>query len=416
MTTAKHDMTRMFRGRVRTSLLTSFLVGAIGLCAGTAFAQQSPELEAREQALRIHDRIVGVPPDESTLDAMQALVFAGDAEGAAYLAMTNPVFFNSTLKTWVAPWTNEAMDVFVPFNDYTATVIGIIRDRRPFTEVLTGDYLYIGRGGNVDNGQGVVPAAYSPTDNQHYEQLQSQGVDLSNTTDFVAWPQDSLPGAMIDASEAGGIVTSRAAAEAFFSAGTNRAMWRFTAINFLCVDMEQMTDNTRPVDRIRQDVSRSPGGDSDIFLNQCSGCHSGMDPVSGAYAYFEWDSNQMRMVHTRGQVQAKNLINGSNFPFGYVTEDNRWDNYWREGQNATFGWSDTLPGGGYGVKSLGEEVANSRGFARCQVQKVFRQVCFRDPANETERNEVESIATDFEDQGYDMQMVFAKVAAYCMDD
>jgi hypothetical protein len=413
MTTANHDRHGALGRMARTGRT---LLGVLVLCslALPGVAQQSPELEARERALRMHDRLVGVPPDESTLDAMQGLIFGGEAEAAADLAMQNPVFYNSTLKTWVAPWTNEAMDVFVPFNDYTATVIGIIRDDRPFTEVLTGDYLYIGAGGNQNNG--VVPAAYSPTNNDHYEQLDSMGVDLSNPANFVPWPQDSLPGAMIDASEAGGVITSRAAAEAFFSGGTNRAMWRFTAINFLCVDMEQLSDNTRPVDRIRQDVSRSPGGDSQIFLNQCSGCHSGMDPMSGAYAYFQWDENQERMIHTRGQVQLKNLINGSNFPFGYVTTDNRWDNYWREGQNATFGWSDSLPGGGYGVKSLGEEVAHSRGFARCQVQKAFEQICFREPANETERNEVESIATDFEDLGYSMKTVFAKVAAYCMDD
>ncbi len=39
-----------------------------------------------------------------------------------------------------------------------------------------------------------------------------------------------------------------AAAEAFFSAGTNRRMWRFTAINYLCRDMEQLHDVTRPGD------------------------------------------------------------------------------------------------------------------------------------------------------------------------
>jgi hypothetical protein len=141
-----------------------------------------------------------------------------------------------------------------------------------------------------------------------------------------------------------------------------------------------------------------------------------MDPMSGAFAYFDWDDTQERMVHTRGQVQLKYLQNGNSFPFGYVTTDNRWDNYWREGQNAIFGWNDSLSGGGYGVKTMGEEVANSRGFARCQVQKVFQQVCFREPADEFERNEVESIATDFEDLGYSMKTVFAKVAAYCMDD
>jgi hypothetical protein len=370
----------------------------------------------RQHALRMHDRLVGVPPDAVTLDAMETLIAQGDPEAAAELAMQNPVFYNSTLKTWIAPWTNVAQDVFVPLNDYTATVIGIIRDDRPFTDVLTSNTLYIGRGGAVDNGQGVVPNAYSPSDNRHYEQLESMGVDLSNTTDFIPWTQDSLPGSMLDASESAGVITSRAAAEAYYSAGTNRRMWRFLAINYLCVDMEQLSDNSRSVDRIRQDVSRSPGGESEIFLNQCSGCHTGMDPMSGAFAYFDWDDTQERMVHTRGQVQLKYLQNGNSFPFGYVTTDNRWDNYWREGQNAIFGWNDSLSGGGYGVKTMGEEVANSRGFARCQVQKVFQQVCFREPADEFERNEVESIATDFEDLGYSMKTVFAKVAAYCMDD
>ena len=99
-----------------------------------------------------------------------------------------------------------------------------------------------------------------------------------------------------------------------------------------------------------------------------------------------------------------------------MTVDNRWDNYWREGQNAALGWDGTLPGGGYGAKSLGEEVANSRGFARCQVQKAFEQICLREPKNQTEREAVEGITDDFEDFGYSMQMVFAKVAAYCMAD
>jgi hypothetical protein len=398
--------------RVLTRVLVA--VALMSLIALPALAQQPPPY--REWALRIHDRLVGVPPDKDTLNAMELLVAAGDPEAAADLAMLNPVFYNSTLKTFITPWTNEAQTVFVPLNDYTATVIGIIRDDRPFTDVLTTNDIYIGRGGNVDNGQGIVPDAYSSTDNLHYEQLESRAVDLSDPVDFVPWNQDGLPGSMLDSSESAGIITTRTAAEAFFSAGTNRRMWRYLAINYLCVDMEQLSDTSRSVDRIRQDVSRSPGGDSQIFLNTCSGCHTGMDPMAGAFAYFDWDDAQQRMVHTRGDVTLKHLINGSSFPFGYVTVDNRWDNYWREGQNAIFGWSDTLPGGGYGVKTLGEEVGNSRGFARCQVQKVFKQVCFREPADEIERNQVESIATDFEDFGYSMKTVFGKVAAYCMDD
>ncbi len=408
MRAATHSNGQTLRRFTRVSLVAT--LGAL-----TALASLPAAAGDRENALRMHDRLVGIPPDQATLDAMEALV-ASDPEAAAALAMQNPVFYNSTLKTFITPWTNVDQTVFAPLNDYTATVIGIIRDDRPFTDVLTSNTIYIGQGGNVDNGQGVVPAAYSQSDNLHYEQLESMNIDLANPANFVPWNQDALPGSMLDASESAGVITTRAAGEAFFSAGTNRRMWRYLAMNYLCVDMEQLSDTTRPVDRIRQDVSRSPGGDSQIFLNTCSGCHSGMDPMAGAFAYFEWDETQERVLHTRGDVQLKYLINGSNFPFGYETVDSRWDNYWREGQNAIFAWSNTLSGNGYGARSLGEEVANSRGFARCQVQKVFRQVCFREPADETERNQVESIATDFETLGYSMRLVFAKVAAYCMDD
>jgi len=82
----------------------------------------------REQAKRIHDRIAGVPPTQAVLDLMEADIAAGDAQAAADRAMENDGFYNVTLKNFVAPWTNEAMSSFVPLNDYTATVIGIVKD------------------------------------------------------------------------------------------------------------------------------------------------------------------------------------------------------------------------------------------------------------------------------------------------
>ena len=84
-------------------------------------------------------------------------------------------------------------------------------------------------------------------------------------------------------------MTTRAAAEAFFIAGTNRAMFRFTLMNHMCMDWSRCMDTSRPPDRIRQDVSRSPGGDSRVFLNNCIGCHAGMDPMAQAFAYYDFD-------------------------------------------------------------------------------------------------------------------------------
>ena len=96
-----------------------------------------------------------------------------------------------------------------------------------------------------------------------------------------------------------GAMTTRAASEAFFVAGTNRAMFRFTLINHMCMDMEQVHDTSVIPDRIRQDVSRSPGGDSRVFLNNCIGCHAGMDPLAQAFAYYNFNATTGHRVHAR---------------------------------------------------------------------------------------------------------------------
>ena len=139
----------------------------------------------------------------------------------------------------------------------------------------------------------------------------------------------------IPSSAAAGVLTSRAAAEAFFVAGTNRAMFRFTMLNHFCNDMEQLHDPALPPDRIRQDVSRSPGGDSRLFLNNCIGCHTGMDPMAQAFAYYDYDEvGSMSIQYTPGVVNDKYFNNDLTFPQGFRTPDDHWDNYWLQGQNS----------------------------------------------------------------------------------
>ncbi|MDJ0850205.1 MAG: hypothetical protein QNK04_17680 [Myxococcota bacterium] len=387
----------------RRSLLRSSGVALASMLCMLATAALAGPVE-RAQARRMHDRLVGIPPSQTVLDSMEASIVAGNSVQAAYTAMDNPVFYNAALKNFVTPWTNVEQTVFEDLNDYSATVIGIIRDDLPFDQVLYGDILY--RGAN-----GVVSSNFSHTNNDHYRQLEDDRVDLSDPAMLIRVTQSSQAGSPVNAAGAAGIMTTRAAAEAFFSAGTNRRMWRFVSMNYLCRDLEDMKDVTRPVDRIRQDVTRSPGGDSSIFLNHCSGCHSGMDPLAGAFAYYEWDQDAERLVYTPGNVQNKHLINAVTFPEGYETQDDRWDNYWRQGTNASLGWGNGSPGG-FGAQSLGREVAATRAFAVCQVEKVFSQVCFRPAENQADVDKIEEIATAFE-TGYSMKQVFADVAVYC---
>jgi len=357
---------------------------------------------AREQAMRIHNRLAAVPATSPVLASMEADILAGDPESAAFTAMEQSGFYNVTLKNMAAPWTNRDQTVFVPLNDYTATFIGMVRDDVPFNTALSANLLYIGNAGGLPG--------YSMTNNDHYQQMEDQGMDLK--TVLVQRSQSSLTD--LPAAATAGLITTRAAAEAFFIAGTNRAMFRFTLMNHLCHDLEQVHDTTYPPDRIRQDVSRSPGGDSRVFLNNCIGCHSGMDPLAQAFAYYDYDDVLGRITYTEGQVVAKYFNNAENFKYGYATPDDRWDNYWREGQNALLGWDGSLPGSGNGAKSLGQELGNSTAFAECQVQKVFNAVCFRDPVDGADRTQISSMVTSFINSNYRMKQAFADAAVYCM--
>ena len=395
---------RMKYQRKAVSLLTRGLVTSFvaGLLLSLASVATAGDLE-RRQAKRIHDRIAGVPPSNTTLDLMEAAIFGNNALGAADIAMANSAFYNVTLKNFATPWTNRDQTVFAPLNDYTATVIGMIRDDVPFNQLLSADIIYTGN-------PSLPIAGYSTTSNAHYQALEDGGYDLM--TELVQDVQSSVTG--LPASATAGVMTTRAAAEALFVAGTNRAMFRFTLLNHLCNDLEQVKDTSRAADRIRQDISRSPGGDSRLFLNSCVGCHSGMDPMAQAFAYYNFNENSGSIEFTDGAVQPKYFINAETFKYGYVTPDDSWDNYWRNGQNALLGWDAGLTGSGNGAKELGMELANSRAFASCQVKKVFKTVCLREPGDAADRTEVDTITNSFIAGNYNMKSVFAQSAVYCM--
>jgi hypothetical protein len=388
-------------------------VGLACVLASVAFAASADD---RDQAKRIHDRIAGVPPTEAVLDQMTAMVAASNPLGAALIATQNPSFYNVTLKNLAVPWTNRDQTVFAPLNDYVATFIGMVRDDVPFNTALSADLTY--------TVNGATPAA-SAGSNAHYENAETSNINL--LTALTPTTQSSIQG--IPPAATAGFITSRAASEAFFIDGTNRAMFRFTMMNHMCRDMEQVHDTSLPPDRIRQDVSRSPGGDSRIFLNNCIGCHSGMDPFSQAFAYYDFDNGSaeapgtMRLVYDSTAVHSKYFNNATNFAPGFITPDDAWENRWRRGQNFVLGWGAT-PGRGNGAKTMGEELANSDAFAQCQVEKVFKAVCFRapgavdDPGNPNKANDdrlkVTELTNNFKANGYRLKQVFAETAVYCM--
>jgi hypothetical protein len=390
----------------RRCMRASAFIGALTVFGTMAFAG-GPNAD---QATRIYNRIAGVPPTAGQLAQMMA---AADPVTAALIATQDPSFYNNTIRNMATPWTNRDQTVFAALNDYTATVVGMVRDDVPFNTLLSADILYI-----ADPSVGVP--AYSPSNNDMYEALDTKGIDLSKPKNLVSTMQSTMTG--IPAAATAGVMTTRAAANAFFMDGTNRRMFRFTMINHLCNDLQTVMDITRPPDRIRQDVTRSPGGVSTLFLTNCIGCHSGMDPMAQAFAYYQYsytvatdpNGDAGKLVYTVGQVQPKYHINNTNFPQGFSTPDDSWSNRWRAGPNEVLGWSGSLPGSGNGAKSLGQELESSAAFTSCQVTRVFKDVCLRAPNSTNDFNQITSMISSFQSHQYKLRQPFAEAAAYCM--
>jgi len=466
----------------KSLLILGFLLSLLLICFNShaGSSEQAKRIYERLTGTQPHsllsdlypaDELIGVDPDLTVFDALveeidntdgadaDLLVGNNDgvtgAIGAAMIAMEDDNFYRVTLKNWVAPWTNREHEVFVSLNDYIATVMGYVRDDRDFRGILSENVLY-----TAQDGTPGVSETYSPANNTHYEQFEATDPDVVNLKASLLRnsgeadgvdpiTQASLLG--IPAEATAGVITSRAASEAFFVDGTNRAMLRYTLINHMCVDLEQMQDATLPPDRVRQDVSRSPGGDSRVYSNTCVTCHGGLDPMAQAFAYYDYDNDGIlnedgtqavaatnRLVYNDGsapdinektnevsnqpdprypflqQVQRKYHINETTFPFGYRTVDDGWSNYWRTGVNRSLGWSgdDGTVFSGSGAKSLGEELANSEAFAQCQVKKVFQAVCLRDPIDTDDLAALSSITTSFKTNGQ-LKQTFASVANHC---
>lgn len=384
----------------------------------------------RDLAVLIHNRIAGVPPTEKVLKAMVNKLEENNKDSeerkknAAEIATNNPAFYSVKLFNLFSSWTNVAGSSRSELNDMTATLIGIVRDNKPFTEALTGNYLYTGEG---------IKTSYSPTNNQHYKELQKHDLKdkLTQTTQKTLHTQRPF-----DDKAIAGILSSRAFAQSYYSAGTNRRATAFVLKYFLCHDMESLHD-IKDVDdsKVRKDVSRSPGGDPQLFRKRCVGCHAGMDALSGWNLYHDWDFDGNKLVYDtakrltcdkecRENIKKKkvNKINFNDAMDGDVADvsDDSFTNIWTTGQNASLGWDDNTHTSGNGAKEWGQMIANSKAFASCMATHAYQHVCMVTPTSLKEKNLRDSLAEKFrkpegeEGINYNMKKLFAITAAGCL--
>lgn len=265
----------------------------------------------------------------------------------------------------------------------------------------TGNYLYIP---SLDE---LLSTSRIKESNDHYEEIESKGMDLSNSEVF----QDTTQLVKLHRYEAAiaGLFSTRQFGKAYYTDGTNRAPFAFAMQNFFCKDMEELNDTTIPDYRNRRDIDRSPGGTSSIYKNRCIGCHAGMDGMAGAFAYYDFDG---AIIYEEGKVVEK-MNHNVVFPDGYVTSDDSWVNLWTEGQNASLGWGGNTSGNG--AKDFGKMMASTQAFADCMAAQVFKKVCFRDAESDEDLALLDENISYFQSQDYNLKKLFVKTAIGCVE-
>jgi len=329
-------------------------------------AQSTPT----DKANRLFRSLTGVKPSSAILTQMASMISSGDALGAAATATQNRYFLENTIRTWSAPWMSVEGGTNLSLNDGIATVMGLVRDNSDFRQVLSGDVIYTGTG---------LTNAYTPTPNgsrDHFQELEALETPVGDSL------QRQVQSVVNGYNDTAGIMTTQTWGLSFFDAGTNRRPFQQLMKSFWCEEMDSLRDTSLPDMYVRQDVPRVVSGDPTIFLNKCKGCHAFMDPLTKAFAYFDYDDNGDAggLMYTPAQVQNKMVRQDDVYPDGYRTQDDQWINVMGDSASqgfAPYAWpQDQLAGSG--ASALGKAIAESRGFSVCMAKQVFTKVCSKE--------------------------------------
>lgn len=223
---------------------------------------------------KLYQRITGVPlPLGSSVRAeMVSRIQSRDVLGAAMRATQTDDFVNVALRQFAEPMSNR-FNGPSDLNETVATIVGTVKDNRPFTDLLQGNYIY-----NFGNRADI--SAWSTMNDQHYRDAQALGLPL---TSLVA-KNEPRP----EVEDFVALLGSREWAREGFLDGTNRRAANNLLNHLACYDIAEIQNTSLNDERVRRDVDRMPGGDPQAYANSCVGCHSMLDPLSQAFAYWDW--------------------------------------------------------------------------------------------------------------------------------
>ena len=378
-----------------------------------AFSAGSGELEkARSQVSFVYQRLTGgLKPAHTDLNTWTAKFMASPDKKAALLAVAEEAikidaFYSVTVLNFAQQESNKdraLSDDPGALSDLTATIVGMVRDEKDYRSILYDDIVYIPDG-----------ATYSSGNNKAYDALATavKNGSASLSDSLKETTQTAVTGLPLQA----GIFTLRGFGSTFYEAGTSRGPVRFSFINYICRDMEKLSDINVNSNSIRRDVDRAPGGDAANFVNECRGCHFALDPIAGAFANIDFIPPSKPLDDAAIKISTlptdKTNRNNTVFPEGMKVVDDSWVNNWFASEVYKGLWDGTKPKG-KGIKEFGEMIASTKMFPDCMAERVFHNVCLGDAVKAGERLTIEGLSAGFVKSGYNMKSLMKNAAVEC---
>jgi hypothetical protein len=379
----------------------------------------------RKRAQEIHSRLTGIktPISNPILGEMESLLNVGDSVGAAAKVTSDPSFINITVRDFAAKMSNRDETINLPLNDFTATVVGIVRDERNAQTMLTDDITY-----QADLTKAPVPGDLIDDilrSNNHYEALTTGRYDLSQV--LVPKKQKLFNGTeAVNNPSPSGLLSSRQWMAAHAIAGTNRRLVEYAFRQFTCQGIENVADASGPDNVIARDIDRFPGGSHSKFTSSCRACHTIMDGFRPAFAQWTFSNGFAKHAYvvpkiamnvdedtSVGMKMEPDFVtyklnkNATVFSEGNVSTDDKWVNNATRGTNAElFKWKTTS---GKGLRAFGQALSETAAFPRCMAERVFKQVCKRKPAS-SDNAMLTNAATEFSTtRGFNLKFLFEKI-------
>jgi hypothetical protein len=381
------------------------ILAVFGFLSSAHAADASPDSMLKAQ--RLYRRLTGVPlnPSDQRLSQMASLIENGDAEKAAAIATDDPYFYQVTVKDMAALMSNRTETPFVGLDDFQATFIGAVRDDLDARTLLTGNYIYRAR-------PHIASSEPSRSSNDHYKDIDSSPVDYQSA---LVKQEPQWPGVETYA----GLLTTRAWAIAHYDAGTNRRAVVYAIQEFLCTPIDAWKTAHLPDIYVGRDVDRCSGGKWDpnqkrcvgeantkVFQDQCRTCHAGMDAMRGAFSRMD-SLNGSFVELPKGRPAPKYRHNSGNYPDGYVTTDDGWENL--ISQNSVLGFDSQSATTGKGLNYFAQMLTQTSAFKTCMAQRVFTQVCGR-AVQPSDQATLKSLGENFAKNGFDLKKLFQETA------